>query len=1198
MTPELDQLLLTLSKGFNLTSQEIADTLWLTLKRLENFDNFEDIPRSSKPNPAPVEPNPKIAKTDNSSDTVKETTKTDNSSGTVEEKTAGIYPNTRPINRQIASDDGFTSLRVPDAPSLREPLTLLRALRPLMRRVPSPTEEIIDEVATVNTIADNGVFLPVMQPILEPWLGLTLVVDESISMVIWRHTISELKRLFEHYGIFRDVSTWAIATDQSGKPRLRRNIGVTAQEMNFAGDRELIDPSGGSLIVVISDCVSDIWRNGEALRLLQMWTQSVPLAILQMLPERMWQRTGLALGSMVRLTGISPGVPNRELVITKQLIWDDIKFETAIKVPVFSLERELVKKWSSMVAAQGSIEAVGFIFSPDTEAILDSEEVAESPTLNPQERVQNFHLSSSPLGVRLAILLAAAPVINLPIVRLIQNTLLPDSDQVQVAEVFLGGLLKPLTPIDAKTNPDEVQYDFISEEIRNILLANAARSQAANVFQKVSEYIAAQLGRSLTEFVALLKAPNQGEDIQSFASVSTQILKKLGGEYAKFAEEVEAVNNTKIRHLLWQEGQTKIYTLCTDQPWTIPFDVFVIPSDNHGSLRGGLAASFIDFIGEENTQALEESRRLALRRGKIVFVSPNSPLIFPLPVSVKQLLHPTDSQQECFMIFATVESPYPSVENAAVAVEAIITLIVEHGLKRVVLSLLGTGANQLPKEAVAEAMLTQIKEVLERLHSDSVEEITLVDRSESTTDIIKKIAEEILEREKSSNIAPKDIRRFYQACNPANALNMSKPMDAQYYMDFSTVRGGQIIRKMEKNIWNEQDRPTCQLFTGHIGCGKSTELHKLEDNLKKKDYHVVYFEAKHDLDMSDVDITDILLAIARQVSASLEDSYKQYKIELGKYNQLLEGIGEFLSVEFIAGAEIDIPTILGKIKLTTKATPGVRTRLRQYLEPQTPNVLAFLNEQILGEANKFLKEQGKQGLVVIVDDLERLDDRPRNNSNRSNLKYIFVDRGEQLSRINCHVIYTIPLVLMYSEPQALSQKFGGQFARILPMVPVTTREGKDHVEGLGLLRQMLMKRAFPDPALTDQQRLYLIPEVFDSLETLDRLCRVNGGHLRNTLAMLQSCLNEGDPPLSRKSLEKVIRDYRDSLLTAITPEDVTLLRKVKQQQDVSGVKEQQTLFRTLFRTLLVYEYHDEEGKWYEINPMLLESETFRDRLAQ
>jgi hypothetical protein len=335
------------------------------------------------------------------------------------------------------------------------------------------------------------------------------------------------------------------------------------------------------------------------------------------------------------------------------------------------------------------------------------------------------------------------------------------------------------------------------------------------------------------------------------------------------------------------------------------------------------------------------------------------------------------------------------------------------------------------------------------------------------------------------------------------------------------------------------------------------------------------------------------LAIARQVSASLEDSYKDYKIELGKYNQLLEDIGKFLSKEFIAGDKIDIATILGNIKPRAQEIPGVRRQLRQYLEPQTPKVLAFLNDQILGEANKFLKGQGKKGLVVIVDDLDRVDNRQKDNSKRTQPEYLFVDRGEQLSKINCHVIYTIPLVLCYSEPQALSQKFGGQRAHTLPMVPVTTREGKDHVEGLSLLRQMLMKRAAPDEP-TDEQRLDFVPEVFDSPETLDRLCRVSGGHSRNILAMLQSCLNEEDLPISSKSLEKVIQDYRDSLLTAITDEDVTLLRKVKERQDVSGVKEQQALLRNL----LVYEYHDGGHKWYEINPILLESEKFRDKLAQ
>jgi hypothetical protein len=55
----------------------------------------------------------------------------------------------------------------------------------------------------------------------------------------------------------------------------------------------------------------------------------------------------------------------------------------------------------------------------------------------------------------------------------------------------------------------------------------------------------------------------------------------------------------------------------------------------------------------------------------------------------------------------------------------------------------------------------------------------------------------------------------------------------------------------------------------HIGCGKSTELSRLQNELKQEKFYVVYFQATDDLDVEDVDITDILLAIAHQVSESL-----------------------------------------------------------------------------------------------------------------------------------------------------------------------------------------------------------------------------------------------------------------------------------------------------------------------------------------
>jgi len=57
-------------------------------------------------------------------------------------------------------------------------------------------------------------------------------------------------------------------------------------------------------------------------------------------------------------------------------------------------------------------------------------------------------------------------------------------------------------------------------------------------------------------------------------------------------------------------------------------------------------------------------------------------------------------------------------------------------------------------------------------------------------------------------------------------------------------------------------------FTGHIGCGKSTELLRLKTELEQQGFHVVYFESSQDLDMADVDISDILLAIASSCSNS------------------------------------------------------------------------------------------------------------------------------------------------------------------------------------------------------------------------------------------------------------------------------------------------------------------------------------------
>jgi AAA ATPase domain len=437
---------------------------------------------------------------------------------------------------------------------------------------------------------------------------------------------------------------------------------------------------------------------------------------------------------------------------------------------------------------------------------------------------------------------------------------------------------------------------------------------------------------------------------------------------------------------------------------------------------------------------------------------------------------------------------------------------------------------------------------------------------------------------------PLELERFYQACNPSRPLVMGNAVDRRYYIDFASVRGGKIIEALQRTITRiAPDSPTCQLFTGHLGCGKSTELLRLQAELELQDFHVVYFESTHVLEMADVDVTDVLLAIAGQVSESLEAMKIQMKP--GYFTQLFQEVVDFLQTPIELEAEAELSVGIAKITAKTKQSPQLRRRLRDYLEPRTANILQSINQELLEPAIKILKAKGKKGLVVIVDNLDRVAIRPM-PSGRSLPEYLFIERGEQLRKLHCHVVYTIPLALTFSNDSAeLQHRLGGGVApKVLPMIPVRLRSGEIFNQGLALLRQMVLARAFPE--YHAQNRLQLIAEVFDSLETLDRLCLISGGHVRDLLGLLFDCLREQDPPFERDCVELVIQRHRDYRANAIDPDEWDLIFQVVQQQKVRGDIEYHTLLRSLF----VFEYRDHQGAWYAVNPVLAETQRFKSWL--
>ncbi|MEA5552555.1 P-loop NTPase fold protein [Anabaena cylindrica UHCC 0172] len=438
-----------------------------------------------------------------------------------------------------------------------------------------------------------------------------------------------------------------------------------------------------------------------------------------------------------------------------------------------------------------------------------------------------------------------------------------------------------------------------------------------------------------------------------------------------------------------------------------------------------------------------------------------------------------------------------------------------------------------------------------------------------------------------------DLERFYQACNPSRPLMIENAADRLYYIDFASVRGGKIIEALLRTISKiSPNTPTCQLFTGHLGCGKSTELLRLKAELEEQQFHVVYFESTRVLEMADVDVTDILLAVSGQVSESLEAM--KISIKPRYFAKLFTEVVDFLQTPIDLGVEAELSVGIAKITAKTKESPQLRRRLRDYLEPRTENILLSINQELLERANTELKAKGKKGLVVIVDNLDRVSSFRPIPSGKSLPEYLFIERGEQLRKLNCHLVYTIPLSLTFSNDSAeLQHRLGGGVApKVLPMIPVLLRSGEIYTEGLELMQQMVLARAFPDISPSD--RLNLITELFDHQETLDRLCLISGGHVRDLLGLLFDCLREQDPPFDRECLELVIQRQRDYRANAIDPHEWELIFQVMREQRVRGDAEYHVLLRSLF----VFEYRDRQGAWFGVNPVLAETPKFKSWLKE
>ncbi|MCP4701423.1 MAG: SUMF1/EgtB/PvdO family nonheme iron enzyme [Gammaproteobacteria bacterium] len=414
--------------------------------------------------------------------------------------------------------------RTPSVAMLPNALALGRALRPLIRNIPSRTQYALDEDATIERMAEERLRQPVLRGVPERWLDLTVVADRGHSMLLWQQTIAELCDLLKSHGAFRDTRVWSLDTDH-------------ARPVLFKGGQCPRDPrelnSRLSAMLLISDCVSPAWHEAHLLKILMMWARSQPLALIQMLPPRLWPGTALYNAGQIKVAAGAPLLPNNKLKLTGGDVWLAEQAPNGLCLPLLSLEPGSFSAWAGLLNGKSGAMLNSAFF--DAAWLPGPEETADDASADvgdARQHLRNFYASASPLAKKLAAYLSAAPL-NLAVMRMIQQLMLPQSGQSHLAEVFLGGLLKRRNP--EETDPARLEYDFYPG-VRDLLLETVPAIDIRRVLEKTSQYVSRHIGQS-RDFQAVLQGRFGGNELKihnednPFAAVAAHVLERLGGHW-------------------------------------------------------------------------------------------------------------------------------------------------------------------------------------------------------------------------------------------------------------------------------------------------------------------------------------------------------------------------------------------------------------------------------------------------------------------------------------------------------------------------------------------------------------------------------------------------------------------------------------------------------------------------------------------
>lgn len=224
---------------------------------------------------------------------------------------------------------------------------------------------------------------------------------------------------------------------------------------------------------------------------------------------------------------------------------------------------------------------------------------------------------------------------------------------------------------------------------------------------------------------------------------------------------------------------------------------------------------------------------------------------------------------------------------------------------------------------------------------------------------------------------------------------------------FHVEREDRPLNKLKRALLREHRQPPKYFFSGHRGCGKSTELNILAaDNEINKKFFVIKYSVKDVCDVNNLSYIDVLFSLSAQLFIGYSDIGKELRKELIESlenwkNDVVEQVREEID-SFEGAIEGGLKgfflSVLGKFRSEETTTKIIRKKI----EPRLSELIEKIN---LIVADIEVKEKKK--VLILIDDMDK--------PNLDQAKKIFYDYNTAITQPACSIVFTVPISIFFSQ---------------------------------------------------------------------------------------------------------------------------------------------------------------------------------------